>query len=331
MGPVTASDNVYTVNTMKAELLNEVIACLPKERTVFHYTRDDYALMLLARFVGDGKSMREVRQSKYGGLLNKASIRRILADEGSGVLSSAAFDYAYVEGRKPFLLTTGKWNEEKSSYNQTSRNEENLVLQINFNAGHDREFLRVVGEEEVKFFNYYNHPVLQEGDRRYYRNTLAWVRMDLDFDENEVLIEEVQSDWLRHAQWYSKHLEWCLEHRRDWLEGLTVNGKVRAAMYYAKEILAPYYRIWDEAALTAAIQFASYELGLSSIYYHAFETGNVLKGIDYGRPPRSLYTNLPRRFCFEQTDEMPVMLRKSSAATRKLKKFKNPCWHRLVM
>lgn len=89
---------------MKAKLLKEVIACLPKDRTVFQYKRDDYALMLLARFVGDGKSMREIRQSKFAGLLNKATIRRILADEGSGVLSSMVFDYAYVEGRKPFLL-----------------------------------------------------------------------------------------------------------------------------------------------------------------------------------------------------------------------------------
>lgn len=119
--------NVDWVNTMKAELLKEVVACLPKERTVFHYTRDDYALMLLARYVGDGKSMREVRQTKFGGLLNKATISKSLADEGSGVLSSTVIDYAYVEGRKPFVLTMGSWNEEKCSYNQTSKNEGNLV------------------------------------------------------------------------------------------------------------------------------------------------------------------------------------------------------------
>lgn len=316
---------------MKAELLKEVIACLPKEKSVFHYTRDDYALMLLAHYVGDGKSMRDIRQSKFGGLLNKATIRAILAGAGSGILSSSNFDYAYVEGRKPFLLTTGSWNEEKRSHNQTSRNEANLVLQLNFNAGHDREFLRVVGEEEVEYFNYCNHPILQEGDREYYRNTLAWVRMDVDFDENEVLIEEIQNDWLRHARWYLSHLEWCIENRRESLEDLAVNGKVKAAMYYAKEILAPYYRMWDEAALTAAIQFATDELGIRNIYYHAFETGNVLKGINYGHPPRSLYTDLPRRFCFEQTHEMPVMLQKSRAAIRKLKKYRNPGWHHLVM
>jgi len=322
--------NVYGVNTMKAELLKEVIACLPKERTVFHYTRDDYALMLLARYVGNGKTMREVRQTKFGGLLNKATIRRILADEGSGMLSSTVFDYAYVEGRKPFLLTTGSWNEEKSSYNQTSRNEGNLVLRMNFSAEHDREFQRVVHEEEVDYFQYCGHPVLREGERRYFRYTLAWVRMDVDFDENEVLIEEVQNDWLRHARWYQKRLEWCLKYRKNIYESMTVNGKVKAAIYYAKEILAPYYRIWDEAALTAAIQFATDELGIRNIYYHTFETGNALKGIDHRHPPRSLYTNLPRRFCFEQTHEVPVMLQKSRAVKRKLKKFRNPSWHRLA-
>lgn len=92
----------------------------------------------------------------------------------------------------------------------------------------------------MEYFNYCEHPVLQEGDRWYYRNKRDWVCMDVEFDENEELIEEVQNDWLRHARWYLRRLEWCIKHKRERLEGLTVNGKVKAAMYYAEKILAPY-------------------------------------------------------------------------------------------
>ncbi|MGK0441829.1 MAG: hypothetical protein ACJA0N_001630, partial [Pseudohongiellaceae bacterium] len=41
-------------------------------------------------------------------------------------------------------------------------------------------------------FEYWGHPVCQAG-----KKTMAWVR--IDFTTNEVLIEEIQNDWLRKA------------------------------------------------------------------------------------------------------------------------------------
>jgi len=316
---------------MDKNLLEEVIACLPKDRTLFRYGRGDYALMLLSRVAGAGVGIGEIRQSAYGRLLGKPSVQTLLAERGNGVVSRSVFDYAYVEGRQDFLLTLGCWNEDRRDYNQTSRHSGNLVLQVNFNAGHDREFTRVVGPSGREDFVSWGHPVMQAGDRRYFRNTMAWVRMDVDFDTDEVLIEEVQTDWLRDAKWYLRNLEWYVKNNRDRLKEQVVGGRVDAAVNYVRKTLAPYFRMWDEAALTAAINFVADELGIGRIYYHSFETGNVLKKIRYSQPPRSLYTDLPRKFCFRLTDEAPGMLARSKVVKRKLKRIKQPRWYRLEL
>ncbi len=316
---------------MDKNLLDEVIACLPKDRTLFRYARDDYALMLLSRVAGDGLRIGEIRQSAFGRLLGKPTVRTLLAAKGDGMVSRSDFDYACLEGRQDFLLTLGRWNEDLRGDNQTSRHSGNLVLQVNFNSSHDREFMRVVGPSGREDFLGWGHPVLQAGERRYFRHTMAWVRMDVDFETDEVLIEEVQTDWLRDARWYLRSLEWYAENNRDQLKDQVVNGKVDAAVNYVRETLAPYFRLWDEAALTAAINFVVDELGIISIYYHSYETGNVLKKIRYSQPPRSLYSDLPRRFCFRLTDEMPAMLARSRAAKRKLKRVQKPRWYWLQL
>ena len=91
----------------------------------------------------------------------------------------------------------------------------------------------------------------------------------------------------------------------DRLGKLVVDGKVNTAENYVKKSLAPYFKMWDEAALTAAINFVMDELGIRRIYYHTFVTGNALKKIRHSYPPRSLYTDLPRKLCFKLTDEPP--------------------------
>ncbi len=314
---------------MNKTLLNEVLECLPKDRTLFRYGRDDYALMLLSRAVGNGRSAAELRKSGYGQLLVKPCVKRLMAVSGNGILSRDLFDYAYSEDRFDFLLTVGRWNEGSKRYQQTSRRSGNLVLRLNFNAGHDREFRRVIGKAFQDYFVAWSHPVLREGERDYFRNTMAWVRMDLDFETGEVLIEEVQTDWLRGARRYLRNLEWCARRKAKRLDSMVVNGKVDAAMSYVKNTLTPYFRVWDEAALTAAINFIVDELGMARIFYHSFETGNALKNIRYGLPPRSLYTDLPRKFCFEETDETPEMLYRSPVAKRVLKKISSPRWYRM--
>lgn len=316
---------------MDRAVLSEVIACLPKDRTLFRYARGDYALMLLSRMVGAGMRIGEIRQSPYGRLLGKPAVQKLLSKLGDGVLSRSAVGYANVECRQNFLLTVGCWNEERSRYNQTSRNSGNLVLQLNFSSEHDGAFARLIGGSKYDIFRYEMHPILKEGERKYFRHTLAWARMDIEFDTDEVLIEEVQTDWLRYAGGYLRRLERCIENCSRCGDRAACAGRLEATRRYVKEILSPYYGMWDEAMLAAAIMFSADELGITNIYYHSFETGNALKGISDRYPPRSLYTDLPRKFCFEQTEEMPRMLRNRRAVKRKLKRVREPRWYRLTL
>ncbi len=316
---------------MDKKLLDEIIACLPKDRTLFRYARNDYALMLLSRYVGKGMKIIDLRQSPFGKLLEKPAIRNLLADIGGGSVSGDVFDYVYVKDRQDFLLTIGRWNEGRSRYNQTSRNDGNLVLQLNFSRGHDGKFERLIGREKTDRFKCYSHPVLREGERNYYRHTMAWVRMDVDFEMDEVLIEEVQTDWLRYAKGLLRRFMRCDGCQRTCTNREANQKTLQALKDYVGEILAPYFQYWDEAALMAAIKFAVDELGIEKIYYHTFDTGNVLKGMWSSHPPRSLYTDLPRKFCFELTDESPRMFVNSTAAKRKLRKARDPRWYRLNM
>ena len=142
------------------------------------------------------------------------------------------------------------------------------------------------------------HPVSQGKDR-----TLAWSRIDIDLARDEALIEEIQTDWIREALKARRRAEkYC---GSILLYGdRVISDKVKK---YVDVVLAPHIKVWDEAMLAATIWFLREEIGISRIYYHTHESGAALKRINYCKPPRSLYTKLPKRFCFKETDERPAM------------------------
>jgi hypothetical protein len=87
---------------------------------------------------------------------------------------------------------------------------------------------------------------------------------------------------------------------------------------------------WQEALLWSALWFCTNELGLDEIYYHTYETGALLKNIGHRKPPRSLYTDLPKKFCFQETHEVPKILLQTKSAMRRLKAQKNTTFFKLV-
>lgn len=101
-------------------------------------------------------------------------------------------------------------------------------------------------------------------------------------------------------------------------------------MTYAEQVLAPFNSIWSEAMLTATIHFIYKELGISNIYYHTYETGNKIKKI-YGSAPRSLYSDLPKRFCFQQTNESPEFIKNNRLFIRKKRSVKQLSWYQLAI
>ena len=98
---------------------------------------------------------------------------------------------------------------------------------------------------------------------------------------------------------------------------------------YADDVLAPYAKVWEEAMLSATIGFIHHELGLQKIYYHSFEQGALLKNIKGSKPPRSLYTRLPKQFGFQKTPEGPEFLMREKRVQKLQRKVKDPYWFKL--
>ncbi|WP_020559684.1 hypothetical protein [Thiofilum flexile] len=281
---------------MEKTQLEMIHACLSEQRRVFRYVPDSYAIQLLQDYIGDGMAIARLRQSPYARLLSKPIVRDALARAGKGVLEPWHLELARGEYThcKPlhFMLTLGEWGTDKHqrrAWHQLTRTGYHLVLQLNFASDHVRYLRSLLNTPEVAPFSYRNHPVRRDGDYE----TLAWARIDLDFASDEALIEEIQSDWVRKS---------C-EPYHDRIYG-------SEAMQAYREALRPYARVWSEAILAAAVRFIRHELGIGKVFYNSFETGNKLKGLERETdlPPRSLYTELPKKFCFEPTHKAPNFL-----------------------
>ncbi|MCC2110901.1 MAG: hypothetical protein KDJ16_02585 [Hyphomicrobiales bacterium] len=299
---------------MQEELANEIIACLPRGRTLFYYFADRYAAYLLSRHVGDGMPIAAVKQGRYGRLLARPHIAGIVAKKGDGMLSTADLDTVWPADPNCYRLTLGRWGSKREwEWQQTSRRGVNLVLQLNFPADHDTRYARLAGSDS-DVFSFAGHPNARRGFR-----TLAWARLDIDLAAGTALIEEIQTDWLREVRALRAVLDKAGDDKKAlarivdvWFGAKPDDDRLdhveTAIRRYVDDVAAAHGPFWDEAMLTAALWFLIEEIGISEIYYHDAECGRVLKRIGYSAPPRSLYTVLPRRFCFEKTTEPPDFL-----------------------
>lgn len=297
---------------MKEALIKEIMDCLPKGRTKYYYFKDRYALMLLSYLVGQGMSIRQIKNSSLKKLTDKPVVRQVIKEAGSGVLTARELGASWPQDYHCYLLTLDKWGDRKSwsrFYNQTSRPGYNLVLQLNFSTAHARHYQKMVKPKANHPFKCYGHPIRKNGC-----HTLAWARMDLDLETDEALIEEVQNDWIRRALYlktvlekYEKYGLRCPKYYTNMM-----GCDVKSLKKYVDEYLKPHTRHWQEAMLSAVIWFLKEEIGISNIYYHTFEFGSRLKRIDERKPPRSVYTRLPERFCFRAVNQVPEFLLKQN-------------------
>lgn len=311
---------LFTENLMNKNLAQEVIACLPRGKTRFDYFKDRYALLLLSYVVGKAANIGGLRRSRFGRLLGKPAVKRLLATSGDGLIYPEQINSAWEEPSLNFLLTLSTWKGRYQPWNQTSRPGDNLVLQLNFTSQHRRDYIRLVKPLSSSQYINWGHPVMRQKERTFYRDTLAWARIDFDYSTDEALIEEIQTDWLREAR---SHLERERRHVKRYNDSNPFcqfyEERLQNLEHYVNHTLRPYYAVWDEAMLAATIQFIRNELGIRKIFYHTFDTGRLIKRIP-DTPPRSLYTALPRSFCFEEVDTAPRFLQRS--LRRRLAKFR---------
>ncbi|MBX2882653.1 MAG: hypothetical protein KTR32_22070 [Granulosicoccus sp.] len=304
---------------MDIKLVSEIIACLPAGRTCFPYYRDRYAALLLPWVVEEGALLSSVKKSRFGSLLSRPSVKSALVHCGDGRFHREHFCAVWEEPHEQFLLTLDRWGGGHRAESQTSRPGHNLVLQVNLNEGYRQLFDRLVAEDLKYWFRSYGHPVMRERANGFHRQTLGWIRIDLDLQTGEAVIEEIQTDWMRDARFAASHSARYRQNRLLEYEQLE---------QYSRKILERLGGIWDEALLSAALWFLREEIGIKTVWYHTFESGSRLKRIKYRHPPRSLYSRLPRKFCFELSDEHPQFL-STSRAYRRLQRKHELHWFRL--
>lgn len=289
---------------MKQEEIDEIIECLPKGKTYFRYFADKYALMLLAWHAREGRPIRQIRQSNFARLLDKEAVRSVLPTLGDGVLKADSLGI-WPEMGECYFLTLGQWG-----YCQVSRRRSfNLVLRLNFSNKHDSPYNQILRPRR-RIFECDGHPMHET------RHTLSWARIDVDMENGEALIEEVQTDWIRYALYVKGRLQRSKTERgaHAFLKrryGDDATNSPNRFRWYFRKALNHHVPLWAEAMLSATLWFLRRELGIRRIFYHTFETGNWLKDLRDYKPPRSIYTDLPKQFCFQETYNPPSFIMRS--------------------
>ncbi len=283
---------------MELTEVKEIIDCLPKGRTPFYYFKDRYALLLLGMAIDAPVRKRDLKGSAFARLLDKDVVKSAISKCGSAAIVPDTFDIDWPSEYECYLLTLGAW-ASLDRWGQTSRRGYNLVLQLNFSSRHDKKYRKLIETDGRHPFEFRGHPV-STGKLR----TLAWSRMDIDLSSGEALIEEIQNDWIRCARRVRRRAGTA----RNVLRYRGVELRASAVVEYVDSVLQSHASFWDEAMLSATIWFLRRELGIRTIYYHTHESGAALKRIKHTLPPRSIYSALPRRFCFAKTDARPGFL-----------------------
>ncbi len=307
---------------MEFDAAKEIIACLPRGRTLFYYFPERYAVYVLSRFLGAGRPINEVKASLYGKLLYRPAIKSVVAARGDGVLRTEDLASCYAVQPEYYLLTLGTWGPKKRHqwnryHYQTSRPGMNLVLQLNFSSRHNKPYRDLIRPGGARPFETSAHPIARKGF-----HTLAWARLDIDMQTGEALIEEIQTDWLRFAAIAKSKAQVVLfgDEMQRAFETVSFNGAEidpKAMRTYFHHVLDTHIRIWDEAMLTAVVDFLAEEIGIRRVYMHDFDCGCRLKGINGRLPPRSLYTKLPSRFCFTKIVGSPDFMAANPTRTFK--------------
>ena len=308
--------------SMKPEIAREVIECLPSGRTLFHYSKDDYALFLLKHLGGRDNRIHDIRRGKAGKLLEKSAVKPFLSACADGVFRTELLpERQYLPDGRTYRLSLDIWGDIDRDWHwqQVSRKGVSLVLQMNLNRSLT-EALRECyeSEDEDPFYNY-SHPA-RNGDFP----TLAWARLDFDLETGEALIEELQTDLLRDLGVLAEDAYEARKEGRKEFNRYGANVRTDRVISAWEETFSAERKCWHEAMLSAALWFLVSEMGCRRIYYHTEHTGSYLKRIGGRKPPRSLYTDLPQRFCFDETDEIPKMLEEQRHWKRRVKACPEP-------
>lgn len=307
---------------MEPQIARRLVALLARERRITRYAEGREAGQLLAYAFPEGARVADIKKTRFAPFLDRPAMKLIVARSG-GTMTRALFE-AVGAGEEfvEFVLGYDVWgafNARDARWRQVSRRGLGLVLQLNFTGAHAEAYRRALKRGDQDYFSYYGHPVAGESAPR---RTCAWVRIDIEPETGEALIEEVQNDWIRRAgDAYDRARRLIAaaapKYEMSLRPSLDRVPAERVARYY-EEALAPYVDVWREAALSATLALLVETIGVRTVFMHSSAGGCRLKRIDDSvLPPRSIYEDLPRRFAFERTREAPEFLLRSTAKAKR--------------
>lgn len=306
---------------MNTETLNEVIACLPKGKTHYRYFQGAYAPRLLEMLLPKQASLHAIKKTRFKRLLEHPLTKPIVSSCGDGLIEKTQLEMSWQEPSRPFLLTVSRWGGKTArEWHQTSRFGENLVLQLNMPKEHQRQYERfIMPNGDTLNGRWSSHPVQLPDGNNSFRETLAWSRIDIDFNTNEALIEEIQSDGIRYVARWAKESQKCGCER------------CKERLKYV-EWMQPYNTLWAEALLSATIEFIRKELGIERIFMHTANSGWKVKRMDgTWHAPRSLYSDLPKKFTFKRTYAAPEFLLSARCYQKLIRKQPDIDFYQLSM
>ena len=292
---------------MKTETIMEVIDCLPKGKTHFRYFKNGYAPKLLSMALREETSVRAIKHSNFGKFLENTVLKNSPAISGNGLVDPSVLKLIWQEPSVAYLLTASSWRYQSRGWSQVSRTGDNLVLQLNLPKTHQRLYDKHIGDSY--WFNpCWEHPVQKNKGQQSFSETLAWARIDLSFETNEALIEEVQSDAVREMTDLANRVVKC--------KCTVCKRSVGYLQWFSS-----YQAIWSEAMLMAAIEFIFTELGIKQIFTHTARSGwRVKKMPKNWCPPKSLYADLPKKFGFRRVWNAPAFLLKTRSYNQLVRK-----------
>lgn len=297
---------------MERHEIAEIMAVFEGYREKFPYVKDGFALTRILDETGDGKAVRDIRKGPNGRFLSLPLLRDFIARAGGGKLTPELFFYNSPDPTDLYIVTLDKWGNDRKywgrGWDQMARPGFNLVVQLNLSGKH-LEKMRRVDQALVDYVTpvWTDHPVRSDG-----AITVSWARIDMDVMAGVALIEEIQSDWVRETadlrtevRTMTAATDTANTRKRGW-------PRRRWLWYLDSDEFRRIEKHWPEATLEATCQFLRREVGITDIYLYDFDTGCRFKdmGRDYCRPPRSLYTSLPKRYGMERVEEVPAFLLK---------------------
>lgn len=316
---------------MDSSTIDELLEVFSAHQT-FYYYKDKF---VIDRILRSGQEQINTQTLRNAGLLqcaNNALVKKLLTMAQGALLPQDLYSY-WPEDGLCFNITFGKWGEaplkgRKADWYQTSRSGYSLVLQLNFSTEHIRDFFRYLKPDSgIHTFQYGGHPIAK---RKF--ATMGWCRMDVDFETDEVLIEELQTDWLREVSALEKRLK-VLKTEENAKHCLECHGLSTSKEHWNKYLSTfhKYSSVWSEALLHASVDFARKELGINNVWMHSYDSGNLFKELKWSKPPKSLYTKLPKKYGFEPVKEGPAFLQKERYLKRYFKTAaqKNVGWYKL--